>query len=70
MLFETDDLRIRSIKELLPPVALLERFPLTEMASQTVFSTRTAIHKILSGQDDRLLVIVGPCSIHDPNAAK
>ena len=70
MLFETDDLRIRSIKELLPPVALLERFPLTEKASTTVFNTRTAIHNILKGEDDRLLVIIGPCSIHDPEAAK
>ena len=70
MLFETDDLRIRSIKELLPPVALLERFPLTENASTTVFNTRTAIHNILAGKDDRLLVIIGPCSIHDPEAAK
>ncbi len=70
MLFETDDLRIRSIKELLPPVALLERFPLSEQASQTVFDTRTAISNILSGQDKRLLVIIGPCSIHDPEAAK
>lgn len=70
MLFETDDLRIRSIKELLPPVALLERFPLSEKASKTVFNTRTAIHNILSGADDRLLVIIGPCSIHDPEAAK
>ena len=69
MLFETDDLRIRSIKELLPPVALLERFPLSENASETVFTTRTAIHRILNGEDDRLLVIVGPCSIHDPTAA-
>jgi 3-deoxy-7-phosphoheptulonate synthase len=70
MLFETDDLRIRSIKELLPPVALLERFPLTDSASKTVYEARTAIHNILNGNDPRLLVIIGPCSIHDPEAAK
>ena len=70
MLFQTDDVRIQSIKELLPPVALLERFPLTEQASKTVFNARQAIHNILNGKDDRLLVIIGPCSIHDPKAAK
>lgn len=70
MLFQTDDVRIQSIKELLPPVALLERFPLTEQASKTVFNARQAIHNILNGNDDRLLVIIGPCSIHDPKAAK
>jgi len=43
--------------------------PLTEAAAQTTFDTRSDIHKILIGQDDRLLVVVGPCSIHDPKAA-
>ena len=70
MLFPTDDVRIQSIKELLPPVALLERFPITEKASETVFAGRRAIHNILQGDDKRLLVIIGPCSIHDPVAAK
>lgn len=66
---KTDDVRIREIKELLPPVAVLERFPATEQASETVYQARQAIHNILNDEDDRLLVIVGPCSIHDTNAA-
>ncbi|MEI7376898.1 3-deoxy-7-phosphoheptulonate synthase AroG [Dickeya chrysanthemi] len=70
MNYQNDDLRIKEIKELLPPVALLEKFPATEHAAQTVFNARNAIHKILKGNDDRLLVVIGPCSIHDPKAAK
>ncbi|UXI04170.1 3-deoxy-7-phosphoheptulonate synthase AroG [Photobacterium sp. TY1-4] len=66
---KTDDVRIREIKELLPPVAILEKYPATEVASETVFQARQAIHNILNDEDDRLLVIVGPCSIHDPKAA-
>ena len=56
--------------ELLPPVALMERYPVSETASNTVVKSREAIHKILVGEDDRLLVVVGPCSIHDVDAAK
>ncbi len=67
--YQTDDVRIQDIKELLPPVAVLEKFPTTESASETVFNSRQAIHNILNGDDDRLLVIIGPCSIHDVNAA-
>ena len=70
MNYQNDDLRIKEINELLPPVALLEKFPATENAANTVSHARKAIHKILKGQDDRLLVIIGPCSIHDPVAAK
>ncbi len=66
----TDDVRIREIKELLPPIALLERFPVSDLAEKTVLDTRQAIHNMLAGQDDRLLVIAGPCSIHDTKAAK
>ena len=66
---QTDDVRIKEIKELLPPVALLEKFPITDAASNTVFEARQAIHNMLVDQDDRLLVIIGPCSIHDPKAA-
>ncbi len=69
MLFQTDDVRIKEIKELLPPIAALEKYPVTEVATTTTFQTRQAIHKILTGEDDRLLVVVGPCSIHDPEAA-
>src|SRR5882672_1276713 len=66
----TDDLRIKEIKELVPPAHLLREFPLSEKAAQVTFETRQAIHRILHGADDRLLVIMGPCSIHDVKAAK
>jgi 3-deoxy-7-phosphoheptulonate synthase len=69
MPYQTDDVRIKQIKELLPPIALLERFPATVTATKTVYNGRKAIHNILNGQDSRLLVIIGPCSIHDPEAA-
>ncbi|MDR3409766.1 MAG: 3-deoxy-7-phosphoheptulonate synthase AroG [Formivibrio sp.] len=69
MPYQTDDLRIQEIKELLPPVALLEKYPITESAAATVFESRQAIHNMLNGQDDRLLVVIGPCSIHDTAAA-
>ena len=65
----TDDLRIERTMELLPPVALMERFPISDAASETVFSCRQSIHNMLYGQDDRVLVVVGPCSIHDVEAA-
>ncbi|MGE5161382.1 MAG: 3-deoxy-7-phosphoheptulonate synthase AroG [Betaproteobacteria bacterium] len=65
----TDDLRIREIKELAPPAHLLREFPCDESASATVFESRSAIHRILHGMDDRLVVVIGPCSIHDPAAA-
>ena len=65
MNYQNDDLRINDIKELLPPVALLEKFPATERAAKTVSQARSAIHNILRGSDDRLLVVIGPCSIHD-----
>ncbi len=66
----TDDLRIREIKELTPPSHLVREFPCSERASRTVFSGRSAIHRLLHGADQRLLVVIGPCSIHDPEAAK
>ncbi|PSV25409.1 MULTISPECIES: 3-deoxy-7-phosphoheptulonate synthase AroG [unclassified Photobacterium] len=66
---KTDDVRISEIKELLPPVAILEKFSASETASETVYQARNAIHNILNDEDDRLLVIVGPCSIHDTDAA-
>jgi 3-deoxy-7-phosphoheptulonate synthase len=68
--YETDDLRIEAIRELSPPAHLLREFSLTDAATKTVFTTRRDIHRILHGQDDRLLVIIGPCSIHDVHAAK
>jgi len=66
---QTDDLRIQAIHEAEPPAALHERHPITSKAAQTVHDTRAAIHRILTRADDRLLVIVGPCSVHDPEAA-
>lgn len=70
MNYQNDDLRIKEIKELLPPVALLEKYPATDMAAKTVSDSRQAIHNILKKTDDRLLVVIGPCSIHDTQAAK
>jgi 3-deoxy-7-phosphoheptulonate synthase len=67
---ETDDLRIRAIKELVSPAQLQAEFPISETAANTVYNTRQAIHRILHGEDDRLLVVTGPCSVHDPNAAR
>src|ERR1700728_2632053 len=70
MFYPTDDLRIRSTKVVLPPVFLEEELPATEQASLTVFKARNEIIDILKGSDPRLLVVVGPCSIHDTDAAR
>jgi len=67
---QTDDVRIAGIKELLPPAHLLREFPVLPAAARTVFDARQEIHRILHGADDRLLVVIGPCSIHDVRAAK
>jgi 3-deoxy-7-phosphoheptulonate synthase len=69
MIYNTDDLRIKAIKELAPPGDLMHEFPCTEKASATVYRARDEIHRIMHRGDDRLLVIVGPCSIHDFDAA-
>lgn len=66
---KTDDLRIKEIKELLAPEVVRDEFPLTERAAEVTYDTRHQIHRILHSADDRLLVIIGPCSIHDPKAA-
>jgi 3-deoxy-7-phosphoheptulonate synthase len=65
----TRDLRIASIRPLLQPALLLDELPLTEAGSETVARSREAVVRILNGDDDRLLVVVGPCSIHDTKAA-
>jgi 3-deoxy-7-phosphoheptulonate synthase len=70
MQYRTDDLRIKEIKELAPPSHLLRDLNLTEKAAKTVVDTRQQIHRILHGADDRLVVIIGPCSIHDVKAAQ
>jgi 3-deoxy-7-phosphoheptulonate synthase len=64
----TRDLRVDNIRPLLPPAILLEELPLGDGASQTVGHGREAVARILWGDDDRLVVVVGPCSIHDPKA--
>ena len=66
MTYQTDDLRILAMKEVSPPDQLLTEFPLSENASRCVFQARQEIQKVLRGEDDRLVVVVGPCSIHDP----
>ncbi|KKB07228.1 3-deoxy-7-phosphoheptulonate synthase [Devosia chinhatensis] len=69
MLKSTDDLRITEIKPLTTPIEVMRQHPRTDTATRTVISARHAVHNILAGQDDRLVVVVGPCSIHDPLAA-
>ncbi len=67
--YETDNLRIKEIIQVVPASEIHAQFPITEAAAKTVFETRREIHNILYQQDDRLLVIIGPCSIHDPVSA-
>jgi 3-deoxy-7-phosphoheptulonate synthase len=68
--FNTDDLRICETKEVVAPVQVHDEIPMTETAANTILQARNDIHKVLTGEDDRLIVIVGPCSIHDTKAAK
>jgi 3-deoxy-7-phosphoheptulonate synthase len=65
----TDDLRIAQVKPLLPPAILIEEIPASERASNVVADTRRAIGQVLDGEDSRFVVVVGPCSIHDTEAA-
>ncbi len=69
-LHNTDDLRIRGMQELAAPETIHQQHQITEIAAETVWQTRNAIHQQLQGEDDRLLVVVGPCSIHDVDAAR
>jgi len=69
MFQRTDDLRITDVRPLIPPAILLEEIPLSERASNVVSSTRAAATGVLKERDPRLVVIVGPCSIHDTGAA-
>ncbi|HET6306404.1 MAG TPA: 3-deoxy-7-phosphoheptulonate synthase [Rhodopila sp.] len=66
----TDDLRIRDYAELATPAAVIAEFPRTEEVTATVADSRASIHRILHGEDDRLVVVVGPCSIHDAAAGR
>ncbi len=70
MFHPTEDIRIQWTKVVLPPVFLEEELPLTDAASATIFNARSEIVAILNGQDDRLVVLAGPCSIHDVKAAR
>jgi 3-deoxy-7-phosphoheptulonate synthase len=69
MFRRTDDLRIRDVRPLIPPAILLEEIPISERASIVVSDARTAIANVIAGADSRLVVVVGPCSIHDTAAA-
>ncbi len=69
MTHATEDLRLSSIQEVVSPAELHREIPLSEAGAANVASARSAIQAIANGEDDRLLVIVGPCSIHDPQAA-
>ena len=66
---QTDDLRIKGMLELVSPAELLEQLPITPAAAETTYRAREDIRAILNGEDDRMLVVVGPCSIHDVKAA-
>ena len=70
MLHLTDDLRIERIRPLISPAILMEELPISERASTTVAESRNAITRCLRDEDDRLVVVVGPCSIHDVHAAR
>ena len=70
MLRKTDDLRITQVRPLLAPAILLEEIPITELASEVVAGNRQAIADVIDGGSPRLVVVVGPCSIHDPEAAR
>ncbi|MCB1232857.1 MAG: 3-deoxy-7-phosphoheptulonate synthase [Verrucomicrobiae bacterium] len=69
MSIRTDDLRIASLNQLIAPVILMDQLPSTEAVAKLVDDSRKQSEAILKGKDDRLLVVVGPCSIHDPEAA-
>lgn len=69
MQFSTDDIRIQEIKELTAPTRLIHDFPVSETASALIFGARQSVSNMLYGNDDRLLMVAGPCSIHDINAA-
>ena len=69
MKYQTDDVRITGMEEVIAPAALTKEMPISSSASQLIFSTRAQISDILEGTDPRLLVVIGPCSIHDPGAA-
>ncbi|KZP01822.1 3-deoxy-7-phosphoheptulonate synthase [Calocera viscosa TUFC12733] len=64
-----DDRRVRNVNPLIPPQILMEDYPLTLLAAHTVLEGRQGVEAILRGDDDRLVIVVGPCSVHDPESA-
>jgi 3-deoxy-7-phosphoheptulonate synthase len=70
MKYATDDLRIKSMTEVISPQELHSRYQITERTSKLIYDTRAQIHDVLTGKDDRVLVVIGPCSIHDTTAAR
>ena len=69
MIHQTTDLRIKRLETLSPPSQVIGERPSTSMIAETVGAARQAVHRILHSQDHRLVVVIGPCSIHDPKAA-
>ncbi len=69
MTLKTDDLRIIEMQELSPPDEVRQELPVSDVAAETILNSRKTIEKILDEEDDRVFVVVGPCSIHDPKAA-
>lgn len=68
LIFSNDNVRVSKVRDMLPPISIIERLPLSQTAIDQVTATRKQISDILQGKDDRLLVVIGPCSIHDPKA--
>ncbi len=66
---QTDDIRIKAVKSLIAPAVLIDQLPVSDEAALTVQKGRSDLRRILKGEDDRLAIVVGPCSIHDPVAA-
>jgi 3-deoxy-7-phosphoheptulonate synthase len=68
MLTRTDDLRIDQLRPLIPPAIIMEEIPVTDDQTQLISSAREGAARIIDGEDDRLVIVVGPCSVHDPKA--
>ena len=68
MPYTTDDVRIESLRPLIPPAILMEELPASEADTRLIAEARSEVARIVTGEDDRLVIIVGPCSIHDPEA--
>ena len=66
----TSNLRIKSLEPLIPPSRLMNLLPLTAAATETIVAGRRDVERVLAGEDQRLMAVVGPCSIHDPDAAR